>query len=129
MMGFPSRETVDRVRKMYPAGTRVELIQMDDEQAPQIGTHGTVKGVDDTGSLLMAWDTGGSLNVVYGEDIVKKLDAVRITCYGRTETWDSREEALEFYGRAMAGCEGSERERYSRIFTHLMSGSEECSDE
>ncbi len=73
MMGFPNRETVERVREEYPAGTRVELVRMDDLQAPPVGTQGTVKRVDDTGSLIMAWDNGSGLNVVYGEDIVKKL--------------------------------------------------------
>lgn len=72
-MRFPSKETVNGVRKMYPVGTRVELVKMDDVQAPPIGTKGTVKGVDDTGSLLMAWDNGSGLNVVYGEDIVRKI--------------------------------------------------------
>ena len=72
-MGFPSKETVESIRREYPAGTRVELIRMDDAQAPPIGTKGTVKGVDDTGSLLMRWDNGSSLNVVYGEDLVRKL--------------------------------------------------------
>ena len=47
---------------------------MDDAQAPPIGTKGTVGGVDDTGSLLMHWDNGSGLNVVYGEDIVRKVD-------------------------------------------------------
>lgn len=46
---------------------------MDDVQAPPAGTKGTVKGVDDTGSLLMRWDNGSGLNVVYGEDVVKKV--------------------------------------------------------
>lgn len=72
-MRFPSRETVERVRKDYPVGTRVELIQMEDVQAPPIGTLGTVLGVDDTGSLLMRWDNGSGLNVIYGEDLVRKL--------------------------------------------------------
>ncbi len=72
-MIFPSRETVERIRKEYPAGTRVELVKMDDFQAPPAGTKGTVLGVDDTGSLIMAWDTGSGLNVIYGEDIVRKL--------------------------------------------------------
>lgn len=49
-MKFPSREIVERIRREYPAGTRVELVQMDDAQAPPVGTKGTVKGVDDTGS-------------------------------------------------------------------------------
>ena len=72
-MRFPSRETVERIRREYPAGTRVELIRMDDVQAPPAGTLGTVLGVDDTGSLLMQWDTGSGLNAVYGEDIVRKV--------------------------------------------------------
>ena len=73
MNGFPSRETVEQVRRQYPSGTRVELVQMDDLQAPPAGTLGTVMGVDDTGSLIMRWDNGSGLNVVYGEDIVRKV--------------------------------------------------------
>lgn len=73
MNGFPSRETVERVRRQYPSGTRVELVRMDDIQAPPVGTLGTVLGVDDTGSLLMKWDNGSGLNVVYGDDIVRKV--------------------------------------------------------
>ena len=72
-MFFPDRATVERVRKEYPAGTRVILEQMDDEQGPPAGTMGTVLGVDDTGSLLMKWDNGSGLNVVYGEDRVTKM--------------------------------------------------------
>ena len=72
-MRFPSRETVERVRRDYPAGTRVELLRMDDVQAPPIGTQGTVLGVDDTGSLLMRWDNGSGLNVIYEVDLVRKL--------------------------------------------------------
>lgn len=72
-MRFPSRQQVEAVRKAYPAGTRVELVQMDDVQAPPVGTQGTVTGVDDTGSLMVAWDNGSGLNVIYGEDIVRKV--------------------------------------------------------
>lgn len=72
-MMFPSKEIVEAIRKKYPAGTRVELLEMDDVQAPPIGTMGTVIGVDDTGSLMVNWDNGSGLNVVYGMDRVKKL--------------------------------------------------------
>lgn len=68
-----SREKVEMLRRVYPAGCRVELVKMDDPQAPPIGTKGTVRGVDDIGSLLVAWDNGSSLNVVYGEDIARKV--------------------------------------------------------
>ena len=72
-MRFPSKEIVERIRKEYPVGTRVELVQMDDPQAPPPGTIGKVIGVDDTASLLVEWQTGSSLNVLYGIDQVKKL--------------------------------------------------------
>ena len=71
---FVKREIVERLRKQYPVGTRVELVRMNDEQAPPIGTHGTVNGVDDIGSIMVSWDNGGSLSVVYGEDLCKKID-------------------------------------------------------
>ena len=68
-----SQKTLDKLRTQYPKGTRVKLIKMDDYQAPPKGTQGTVLGVDDAGSILVSWDTGSSLSVVYGEDIVEKL--------------------------------------------------------
>ena len=68
------REIIERLRKQYPAGTRVELVRMNDKQAPPIGTCGTVTGVDDIGSIMVAWDNGGSLSVVYGEDLCRKID-------------------------------------------------------
>ena len=75
MMGFPDRDKAERVRKEYPVGTRVILENMEDVQAPPAGSMGTVCGVDDTGSLLMRWDNGSGLNVVYGEDIVRIITA------------------------------------------------------
>ena len=72
-MRFPSKETVERIREEYPVGTRVELVQMDDPPAPPVGTKGTVRGVDDIGSIMVAWDSGGSLSVVWGEDICRKV--------------------------------------------------------
>ena len=68
-----SQEALQSLRERFPQGTRVELVKMDDPQAPPIGTKGTVKGVDDIGSIMVAWDSGGSLNVVYGEDICRKI--------------------------------------------------------
>jgi len=70
---FPSRETVERIRAQYPVGCRVELIKMDDIQAPPIGTKGTVTGVDDIGSIMVSWDNGSTLHIVYGEDICRKI--------------------------------------------------------
>lgn len=74
MNGFPSREIVENLRKRYPAGTRVELVKMDDVQAPPVGTRGTVTYVDDIGSIAVDWDNGSGLNVAYGEDVVKIVE-------------------------------------------------------
>ena len=72
-MRFPSKEIIERLRREYPVGTRVELVKMDDVQAPPVGTLGTVKGVDDIGSIMVAWDTGSGLSVAYGEDVCRKV--------------------------------------------------------
>lgn len=42
-MKFPNKGTVEKLRKVYPVGTRVELVSMDDFQAPPLGTKGIVK--------------------------------------------------------------------------------------
>lgn len=73
MMNYPNREMVEMIRKTYPAGTRVELIDMDDPQAPPAGTRGTVIAVDALGDLIMKWDNGSRLNVVWRQDRVKKV--------------------------------------------------------
>ena len=76
-MRFPSREVVEVLRKKYPVGTRVELVSMDDIQAPPIGTKGTVMGVDDIGSIMVFGDNGSSLSVAYGEDSCRRVSDER----------------------------------------------------
>lgn len=68
------RNLVQKVKKAYPRGCRVELLQMDDVQAPPVGTKGTVIGVDDIGSIMVNWDNGSSLSVVLGEDSCKIIE-------------------------------------------------------
>ena len=72
-MRFPDRQTVERVRREYPAGTRIRLVKMDDCQAPPIGTEGVVEGVDDIASLMVCWNNGIRLHVIYGVDEVRKI--------------------------------------------------------
>ena len=61
-------EILASLRERFPQGARVELVRMDDLQAPPIGTLGTVFGVDDSGSIMVRWDNGSGLHVIYGED-------------------------------------------------------------
>ena len=63
------------LREQYPEGSRVELLQMDDQQAPPAGTLGTVIGVDDIGSIMVRWDNGCGLSVVWGVDSCRRVDA------------------------------------------------------
>lgn len=67
------QEIVKTLEKQYPPNCRVRLIEMDDIQAPPIGTLGTVLGVDDLGSLLVNWDNGSTLSVLYNIDVVEKI--------------------------------------------------------
>lgn len=73
-MKFPSRKIVERIREQYPAGTKVELVSMNDpyrDMPP--GLKGTVKSVDDTGTVFVSWENGSGLGIVYGEDEIRKL--------------------------------------------------------
>lgn len=53
---------------------RVELIYMNDKQAPKPGTKGTVRLVDDQGTIHVEWDTGSHLGLIPGEDEYKILE-------------------------------------------------------
>lgn len=64
MMGFPSRAAVEKLKETYLPGDHVELLEMDDSQAPPAGTGGTVRKVDDAGNIHVAWDNGSSLALV-----------------------------------------------------------------
>ncbi len=57
------------------------------------------------------------------------MEQITTICYGKKDTWQSREEAQAFFLKAMAGSEGSEQERYATIYTQLCLGMIECSDE
>ena len=68
MSSWPTQREVERIRARYKAGMRIELIEMDDTQAPPAGTRGTIIAVDDIGSLIVNWDNGSGLNAIPGKD-------------------------------------------------------------
>lgn len=58
----------------YPPGTRIMLLGMENDPNPvESGTRGTVRVVDDIGTLHCDFDNGRSLGVVPGEDSFRKL--------------------------------------------------------
>ena len=69
------KEPLERLKKQYPIGCRVELVQMNDPYSTKLkpGCRGTVIAVDDIGTIHVNWDCGSSLGVVYGEDVCRKV--------------------------------------------------------
>lgn len=65
---------ISQIISDYPAGTRVELIKMDDNIHPIApGTKGTVDFVDDTGQIHVIWDNGAGLALVPEVDKFKRI--------------------------------------------------------
>lgn len=73
-MEMIKREVLERLRKTYLVGAKVELVRMDDVQAPSVGTKGVVEFIDDIGTIHVKWENGSSLGVVYGEDLCKVIE-------------------------------------------------------
>lgn len=74
MQNFPSKNTIEKLREMYPIGTRVELVSMNDPFTKLMpGEQGTVQFVDDIGTVFVNWDCGSDLGVAYGEDVIRKI--------------------------------------------------------
>lgn len=73
-------------KKLYPPGTRIELISMNDPYSPvSTGTRGTVKFVDSMGTIFPEWDNGRTLGVVPGEDSFRKLTQEEVEAENQSE--------------------------------------------
>ncbi len=74
-MNHISKEALNRIRQQYTRGVRVELTKMNDPYRTDLvpGCRGTVRFVDDMGTIHVRWDVGSSLGVVYGEDACKLI--------------------------------------------------------
>ena len=63
---------VQFLKVTYPIGTRIMVDSMGYDPRPiEPGTMGTVRLVDDMGTIHVTWDCGSSLGIVYGEDICR----------------------------------------------------------
>ena len=63
----------EKNRMLYPVGTIVELISMDDCNAVPEGTRGVVALVDDVGTVHVDWDNGQKLGVCTEVDVIRKV--------------------------------------------------------
>lgn len=65
---------VETIRSMFPPGTRIQLLYMDDKYSIPKGSKGSVDYVDDAGQIHMNWDNGRTLALIYGVDKFKKIN-------------------------------------------------------
>ncbi len=64
---------VTNIKKQYPKGTEIELINMVDPQPVPSGTHGIVEYIDDIGTIFIKWDNGSSLGLIADADKFKVI--------------------------------------------------------
>lgn len=71
---FPDQRVVERLREIYPAGTRVVLEKMEDPYSTlQPGECGKVVYVDDCAGVHIQWNQGSTLAAIFGVDVIRKL--------------------------------------------------------
>lgn len=69
-----SERLIVSMRKIYPTGTKLELVNMEDDVNPvPSGTIGEVLFVDDIGQIHVDWENGSSLAVIPNVDKFKKI--------------------------------------------------------
>jgi len=73
-MNCISKNKLELIRQKYPKGCVVELIEMEDVQAPKKGTQGKVMYIDDIGTIQIQWENGSSLGVIYGLDRIERVN-------------------------------------------------------
>jgi hypothetical protein len=77
MNEFISKAALEARRIRFKPGTRVELVSMNDPYTTlKPGNRGTVKHVDDIGTVFMRWDSGSGLGAAYGADEIKVLTVI-----------------------------------------------------
>ncbi len=63
----------ESLKKQYPQGTRIRCLHMNDPYQPvPEGMTGTVKAVDDAGTIHVHWDNGSSLGLIPEIDVFEK---------------------------------------------------------
>lgn len=81
------RQMAKMYKERYPEGTRIEVEFMGDDPRPiASGTRGTVRVVDDMGTVHCDFDNGRCLGLISGEDRFRKLTPQEIA--------DEKKEAL-----------------------------------
>jgi hypothetical protein len=68
------RNKAKMYKEIYPKGTRIEVISMENDPRPiASGTKGTVDFVDSIGTIHCTFDNGRVLGLIPGEDQFRKI--------------------------------------------------------
>ncbi len=74
------RRQAERYKEQYPPGTRVLLLHMGEDPRPvEDNVRGTVRYVDDMGTVHCAFDNGRLLGLIPGEDFFRMLTEQEMT--------------------------------------------------
>lgn len=79
--------------EMFPSGTRVVCNYMDDPYPVKPGTRGTVRYIDDAGTIHVDWDDGKHLGLIRGQDEFRKLSPDEIMYERKAEMARSEKKA------------------------------------
>jgi len=80
-MNWPTPAQVAERREQFPVGARVRLLRWAPSEVPglehgepsvPVGTLGTVRHVDDSGTVFCDWDTGSGLGACTEDSIVRE---------------------------------------------------------
>lgn len=116
-------KNAQRARRLYPEGTRIELINMNDPYHPvEEGMRGTVDIIDDAGQIFMNWDNGYGLAIVPGVDEFRKLTPEEIEKENMSQQYVN--EVIKFHSE---GDNSKAYESWSKLFD-LYNTSPEASD-
>ena len=71
---FIDIDLIRRMKEQYPPGTKIQLEHMGNDPRPIApGTRGTVRIVDDIGTVHCDFDNGRRLGLIPGEDSFHKV--------------------------------------------------------
>ena len=69
-----NRETIERLRREYPHGATVELLEMNDPYREMPASlRGVVDLIDDAGDIHVNWQNGSSLAAIPGVDRIRRV--------------------------------------------------------
>ena len=103
-------EELAQIRAKYPEGTSIHLIKMgNDPQPVPPHTLGTVKCVDDMGTIHVSWKNGSSLGLIMGEDEFEIIHPTKVALKWNhgpeiTKVFARKSEAVVFAAEAIMTC-------------------------